>query len=254
MRIGIISGNEISNLMKNPDKVTIETPYGTILVEIFQMKAHKLFFINRHGEKSNIPPHKINYLGNIEAFASSHVDCILSIGTVGSMKRNIHSGDIVIPHDFVDFTKTRKCTFFNDKRVHVEMTDPYCPTLRKYIIDACKNIRDVAFHEKAIYLTTEGPRLETAAEISYFAHFADIVGMTGVPEIILAREKNMCYAALCLVCNMATGLQKKVAANEITSVYNNKKDLISNILKVAIKSIDKKIECSCKADINKATL
>lgn len=254
MKIGIISGHSIPNLIKNPEKVTIETVFGDITVEISNMKTHELYFINRHGEKSDVPPHRINYLGNIQAFALSHVEYIFSIGTVGSIKKNIHPGDFVIPHDFVDFTKSREYTFFNDKRVHIEMTNPYCPSLRKYLIGNCKKINGVRLYEKGVYLATEGPRLETASEINYFANFADIVGMTGVPEIILAKERNICYSALCLVCNMATGLQKKITADDIAKIYNNNKQIISNILKLTIESIDNKRNCSCNNDIFKATL
>jgi 5'-methylthioadenosine phosphorylase len=254
MKIGIISGHDIPNLLKNPEKTIIETPYGDIQVKISNMKTHDLFFINRHGENANIPPHKINYLGNIQALVSSHVEYILSIGTVGSMKKKIQPGDLVIPHDFVDFTKSREYTFFNDQRVHVEMTNPYCPSLREYLIKICKKMHDVTFYEKGIYLATEGPRLETASEINYYANVADIVGMTGVPEIVLAREKNMCYAALCLVCNMATGFQKKVAADEISKIYNEKSAVISNIVQLTLKSIDNTSYCICNSDIKKATL
>ncbi len=254
MKIGIISGHNLSNLIKNPEKVTIETAFGDIPVEILNMKTHELYFINRHGGGSNVPPHKINYLGNIQAFALSHVEYLLSIGTVGSMKKNIHPGDFVIPHDFIDFTKSREYTYFNDKRVHVEMTNPYCPSLRKYLIKNCAKVQGVTYFDKGVYLTTEGPRLETASEINFFANFADIVGMTGVPEIVLAREKNICYAALCVVCNMATGLQKELAADEITKIYDKKKPIISLILKSTIDSIDKKRNCTCNNKLSKATL
>lgn len=254
MKIGIISGHSLSKLIKNPEKVMIETAFGDIPIEISHMKNHELYFINRHGERSNIPPHKINYLGNIQAFALSHVEYLLSLGTVGSMKKNIHPGDFVIPHDFIDFTKSREYTFFNDKRVHVEMTNPYCPSLREYLIKNCAKVHSVTFYDKGVYLTTEGPRLESASEINYFANFADIVGMTGIPEIVLAREKNICYAALCLVCNMATGFQKELVTDELTKIYNEKKSIISNILKLTIESIDKKRNCNCNNKLSKATL
>ena len=107
-----------------------------------------------------------------------------------------------MPHDFVDFTKTRPYTFFDDRQLHVDMTNAFCPALRDAIIRAAKTMKSITLHEKGIYLTTEGPRLETPSEIKYFSQFADIVGMTCVPEIVLAREKGMCYTSLCALAHV----------------------------------------------------
>jgi 5'-methylthioadenosine phosphorylase len=254
MKIGIISGHKIPNLISNSEKINIETIYGDTSFEVSKMGNHEIFFLNRHGEKSNIPPHKINYLANIQAFFSSHVDCIFSIGTVGSMKNNIKPGDFVLPHDFTDFTKLRSQSFFDDKRVHIDMTDPYCISLRNLIIQSCKKIKNTNIHEKGIYLTTEGPRLETASEIKFFSQIGDVVGMTGSPEIVLAREKGICYATICIVCNMATGLQNRLIADEISQIYKEKEPLVSNLLKDTIESLTDKRNCNCKNVLQKASL
>jgi 5'-methylthioadenosine phosphorylase len=254
MKIGIISGHRRPSLMKGMEKVSVETTYGNISVEISKLGDKEIFFINRHGEKSNLPPHKINYLGNVQAFASSHVECILSIGTVGSINENMRPGDLVTPHDFIDFTKSRQQTFFDDKRIHVDMTNPYCSSLRDSLIKSCKKIKDVNFHDKGVYLATEGPRLETTSEIKFFSIFTDIVGMTAVPEIVLSREKGICYASLCVVCNMATGLQNKLTADEISMIYTKNEPIISKILELTIGSIGEKRNCTCKNDLSKATL
>lgn len=254
MKIGIISGQKISGLNQNPEQITVETPFGDITVEVIKKGEHEIFYIGRHGEAFSLPPHKVKYRANIHAFASSHVECILSIGTVGSMKKSIQSGDFVIPHDFIDFTKSRELTFFDNKRVHVDLTDPFCPSLRKVLIKSCKKIENVNLHEKGVYVTTEGPRLETATEIEFFSNFADIVGMTLVPEVVLAREKGMCYASLCLVCNMAAGLQERLTTDEISAIYKQKEKIISDILQMVISSIDKKRDCECKQEPSKAIL
>jgi 5'-methylthioadenosine phosphorylase len=254
MKIGIVSGYSIANFIKDPEKIMVETAFGDISVEVSRMKKHDLFFINRHGEKSDVPPHKVNYLGNVQAFASSHVEFILSIGTVGSMKKSIQPGDFVIPYDFIDFTKSRQLTFFDDKRVHVDMTNPFCLSLRDSLIKSCMKVNGVTFHDKGVYLTTEGPRLETASERNYFSKFADIVGMTIVPEVVLARERGICYASLCIVCNMAAGLQNKLTADEISKIYTKREPIISNILQLTIDSIDEKRNCNCNNYLSKATL
>ena len=113
MKIGIISGHLLSHLIKDEELIEIETPYGAIQVKKTSLSNHNLFFINRHGVKSNIPPDRINYLGNIHALSCCHVDCIISYCTVGSLKKTIKTGDFVVPHDFIDFTKTRVHSFFD---------------------------------------------------------------------------------------------------------------------------------------------
>ena len=254
MKIGIISGHRMPDLIKNSEKIIVETAFGDISVEVSKHGKNEIFFIDRHGEKSNLPPHKVNYLANMQAFSSSHVECILSLGTVGSMKKNIQPGAFVIPSDFIDFTKSRKQTFFDDERIHIDMTNPFCSSLRDLLIESCKNVQEVKIHENGVYLTTEGPRLETASEINFFSNFADIVGMTAAPEIVLAREKGMCYASICIVCNMATGLQKRLSADEISSIYKKNEPIVSKILQLTIDSINKKRSCNCKNDLSKATL
>jgi 5'-methylthioadenosine phosphorylase len=254
MKIGIISGHKISDLYKNQEELTVETNFGDVQILLTKFKEHEIFFINRHGKKLNIPPNKINYRANIEAFAASHVNNIISIGTVGSMNKALRIGDIVIPHDFIDFTKSRPLTFFEDRRIHVDMTNPFCPSLRRLFIRNSKKICDIAIHENGVYLATEGPRLETASEIKMFLNYADIVGMTLVPEIVLAREKGLCYASICVICNMATGLQNKLTANEILEVYNEKNSIILKILFSTIETINNKQDCNCKHDLLKATL
>lgn len=254
MKIGVISGHRISDLIKNSEKIMVETIFGDVPIELAKFGEHELFFINRHGEKANIPPHNINYCANIQALSVSHVENIFSVGTVGSMNEAVQPGDFIIPHDFIDFTKSRPLTFFEDSRIHVDMTDPFCPALRKLFVGSCEKIGNIVSHEKGAYLSTEGPRLETASEIKLFSNFADIVGMTLVPEIVLAREKGICYASLCVVCNMATGLQNELTVDEISEIYAEKKPLVLEVLRSTIESISNKGNCNCKRDLSKATL
>ncbi len=254
MNIGILCGQDLPDLLKNPETITVDTPYGQVTVHVSIRESHTLYFIRRHGEQANLPPHRVNHLGNIQALDSCHVESIFSVATVGSMKKEIHPGDLVIPHDFIDATKSRPQTFFDDRRVHVDMTEPFCSSLRDGLIAACEKTKEVMFHRKAVYLVTEGPRLETAAEIKLYSTVADVVGMTLVPEVVLAREKGICYASLCLVCNMAAGLQERLPADEIATVYKKKQPVISRILRATITSLDETSLCSCPDDVSKATL
>ncbi|HEC89789.1 MAG TPA: S-methyl-5'-thioadenosine phosphorylase [Thermoplasmatales archaeon] len=253
LKIGVISGHPIENLIDNSERITIETRYGVIPVYISEQKGHKVFFINRHGDPARLPPHKINYLGNIEAFHLSHIDNIFSIGTVGSMNLDIKPGDFVIPHDFFDATKNRISTFYDDKRFHVDMSDPFCPALRTLLEENTGGLKET-IHMRGVYLATEGPRLETASEIKFYSSTADIVGMTVVPEVRLARERGICYVSLCIVCNMAARLQGSLPAEDISKVFHSKEKSVEMILKNAIQNIENKKKCSCRAKMEKAML
>ena len=254
MNIGVISGHPIKNLVENAEYTTIETRYGNIPVYISKQKEHKIFFINRHGEPPRLPPHKIDYPGNIEAFYLSHIENIFSIGTVGSMKVDIKPGDIVIPHDFFDATKNRVTTFYDDRRFHVDMTVPFCSALRILLDESSKKIEDITVHSRGIYLAMEGPRLETTSEIKFYSSIADIVGMTIIPEVILARERGICYASICIVCNMAAGLQDMLPADDIGKVFKTMEKPVEMILRNVIQNIENKKSCSCKTKMEKAML
>ncbi len=254
MKIGILCGHQMPDLMKNPEKIKVDTPYGEVSMYISTLGDHEVFFIQRHGEQANLPPHRVNHRGNIQAFASGHIPCVISVGTVGSMKQAIQPGDLVIPHDFIDATKSRPMTFFEEKRVHVDMSEPFCPSLRELLLKNCRKNKELTVHDKGVYLVTEGPRLETAAEIKLYSMVADVVGMTMGPEAVLAREKGMCFASVCLVCNMAAGLQRKLPAGEIVLVYKKKEPLVSKILHQTIQSLDEKHPCDCPGDVTKAVL
>jgi len=236
MKIGLISGRAPPNLIINSENVTVDTAYGPIEIEIAQCNGHEIYFVARHGPEANIPPHKVNYHGNIQALSDCHTDYVISVGTVGSLDPHMKTGDIVIPHDFIDITKNRKYSYFDKQRVHVDLSNPFCPTLRKILSTQSKKSKSLTIHDKGVYLVTEGPRLETPAEIKMYSPFADIVGMTLVPEVTLAHEKGLCYVSICLVCNMAAGLQKELPANEITDVYHQKAPDITELIKTFITS------------------
>ena len=254
MKIGILCGHPIKNLFGSTEEVDVETPFGSVSVLIGKSKGHDIFFINRHGKDAKLPPHQISYRANIQALSSSHVDCVISIGTVGSMNERIYPGDFIIPHDFFDATHTRIMSFFDDRRVHVDMTDPFCPALRNHLITSCSEIKDIVVHSQGVYVTTEGPRLESAAEIKFFATVGDVVGMTLVPEVVLAREKGLCFASLCVVCNMAAGLQEKLPVDDIKRIYTEKEAYVAEIIQNTIERISEEKDCLCMKKSEDAVL
>ena len=246
MKIGILCGHNINDLFEKGEKISVDTTYGSVQLLTSRIADQDVFFLNRHGNQSNLPPHKVNYKANIEALHVAHVDCVISIGTVGSMNKSISPGDFVVPHDFFNATTSRSVSFFDDTRVHVDMTDPFCPTLRKKLIEVCKENKDVTLHPNGVYVTTEGPRLETVSEIRFYSTIGEIVGMTLVPEVVLAREKGLCFASLCIVCNMAAGMQKSLAVDEIKKIFEEKESYLAQILKKTITNLTKESDCECK--------
>ena len=151
----------------------------------------------------------------------------------------IKPGMIVILGDVIDFTKRRSTTFFEDKPVHVDVTNIFCPELVKVLIDASENVLGYALSD-VIIVVTEGPRFETPAEIRMFSILgADVVGMTTMPEAVLAKELNLCYAGLAMITNFAAGLQEKVSAEEVYSIAKKVSKKVYGVIVEAIRLLKK---------------
>ena len=187
----------------------VETPYGSVEPVVGKLGNHELVFMSRHGRHHATPPHLVNYRANIWALRKLGVRKILATAAVGSLSSNYHSGGLVLLDQFLDFTKSRPSTFYEGGQqgvLHVDMTEPYCSAMRQVIMDASEHLR-IAVKNGACYVCTEGPRFETPAEIRMFQRLgADLVGMTSVPEVVLARELGMCYASIGMVTNEAAGI------------------------------------------------
>jgi 5'-methylthioinosine phosphorylase len=210
--LAIIGGSGLTSLvgLKIERRQMVHTPYGSpsgpILHGIYQGKAVK--FIPRHGQKHTIPPHRVNYRANLWALQSVGVDKIIAVSAVGAINAHMQATDLVIPHQLIDYTVGRDHTFFEDTErsvTHIDFTHPYCENLRQQLLQAATET-DLVVHEQGVYATTQGPRLETAAEVDRLARDGcDIVGMTGMPEAALAKELDLCYAACAVVSNPAAG-------------------------------------------------
>ena len=162
----------------------------------------------RHGLQHNIPPHKINYRANIWGLKILGVKTIIAVAAVGGIHPEMQPKDLVIPHQIIDYTRLRDPTFFDENLsevTHIDFTHPYCESLRNQLLFAAQQF-DFKIHDQGIYGVTQGPRLETAAEINRMEkEGCDIVGMTGMPEASLARELDLCYATCTVVANQAAG-------------------------------------------------
>ncbi len=211
MSVAIIAGTAIYDIPSAALKEeTVETPYGTALVYRAQ---GDLIFLARHGIKHDTPPHKINYRANVKALEILGVKRVLAANAVGSINKEIPPLGLALVTDFLDFTSNREHTFFDggDSGVtHVDMNTTYCPTLNKQLLALAPDF-DVDLRPGAVYVCTNGPRLESPAEIRMYAQLGgDVVGMTGIPEATLARELGLCYAALAFSVNWAAGIEKTI--------------------------------------------
>ncbi len=192
------------------DRKVVRTPYGDPSGVVINGKLGKksFVFLPRHGISHSIPPHKVNYRANIWALKDSGVDKVIAFAAVGGIDRSLVPGAIVVPDQLIDYTSDREHTYFDGETgnvTHVDFSFPYSTSFRKKIISAAKKAK-VNVVESGCYAATQGPRLETAAEINRLEKDgATIVGMTGMPEAVLARELELEYVCIAIVVNPAAG-------------------------------------------------
>ncbi|MDQ1262566.1 MAG: 5-methylthioadenosine phosphorylase, partial [Euryarchaeota archaeon] len=163
-------------------------------------------------------------------------------------------GSIFLPSDFVEFTKCRPNTFFEERAVHVDMSHPYCPQLRRFLAEAARSLGQT--EGEGVYVCAEGPHLESPAQIRMMRQFGDVVGMTGYPEVALAREAALCYASLCIVTNPASGMAgaSDLAISEITDLMKKYQEIVGEIIKLAAQEIPEMRPCSCWHALENAKL
>ena len=251
VKIGIIGGTGVydPNILKEIREETLNTKYGKVTVKIGTYLDEEIAFLPRHGAGHKVPPHKINYRANIYALQELGVEKIIATAAVGSLNLDMKLGDFVLLDQFIDFTKDRVQTFYEGEEgvVHVDFTEPYCPELRELLQKASKEV-GLKVQPIGNYVCTEGPRFETPAEIKMFKQWGgDLVGMTSVPEVILAREAEICYATVAMVTNFAAGISPKplTHAEVVEIMAENTKNLQSLIMK-AIELNEAERNCLCK--------
>lgn len=253
MKLGIITGSGLEEFRVGAcEAISVETEYGRVEVEYSPLTDREVYLLPRHGRDHAVPPHMINYRANIAALGSLGCTDIVATNAVGSLRMAFKPGDFVLPDQFIDCTRTRAGTFFDghDGVVrHVDVSQPYCPHLRETLLRALRS-HDLPVHSPATYLCTEGPRFETPAEIkAYAAWGATLVGMTGVPEVVLARELGICYAALCIVTNYAAGMtQRQITSEEIGEVTGQRRAATHAVLLGLVERLTGDPNCACRAE------
>ena len=253
--IGIVGGTGLEALLRDAEQIRVGTPYGLPpSISVGEINGKPVAFLPRHGVHHSIPPHRVNYRATIYALHEIGVERIVATNAVGAINPNFKPGDLVVPHDFIDFTRVRPTTFYDASPVtHVDLSQPYCPTIRSTLINSAKKYDKL--WEQAVLACTEGPRYETPAEIRMFKRLGcDIVGMTGAPEAILARELEMCYATTCFITNMAAGMQKRLTADEVTKVAKRVVPVLEQILRETIENLPRERRCPCVNALREARL
>ena len=249
--IAIIGGTGIYDpeALEGFENIQITTPYGQVSCNTGLMYGNKITFITRHGLGHKTPPHKVNYRANIWALKSLGVEEIFATTAVGSLNMEMKAGHFVICDQILDFTKSRINTFYDTPErgvAHVDFSYPYCPVLRDKVAE-CLEKTDIIFHCNGTYVCAEGPRFETAAEIKMFKILGgDIVGMTNVPESVLAREAEMCYVNVSIVTNMAAGISPTpLSHNEVVEAMGKSVKNMNTLIDAFIKNNEPARVTSC---------
>jgi len=249
MTKAIIGGTGVYNVYEVTAKREVETEFGKVTFDEIMINGEKICFFPRHGSNHSVPPHKINYKANMAALKSIGITHIYGMVTVGSVDPMIEEGSIVVIDDFLDFTSGRDATYFDGENGivnHVDMTDPYCGNLRNEFISKAEEL-GVEVVKQGVYISTNGPRFETKTEIKMYQMLGGtVVGMTNVPEVVLAKELSMCYSAIGLVSNMACGMKDENLAqrDHKGAIAKAKEDVTKIILKVFKENLTQD-KCDC---------
>ncbi len=257
---GVIGGSGLYDIpgIEIKGSVKIDTPYGAPSDDyrIGVLEGKEVAFLPRHGSMHNIQPHKINYRANIWGFKELGVEKIISVGASGGISGEMTPGLIAVPDQIVDMTSGRQSTFYDgDEVVHVDLTEPFCPDIRKYVFMASAKA-GIEVAKKGTYVCTNGPRLETAAEIRTFSLLgADMVGMTAMPEAALARELEICYAGISVITNFAAGITaRRLTATEVVDAMKTTTKKLRLLLKSFFVQDFSEPGCLCREALKDARM
>ncbi len=248
-------------------ELSLKTPFGKPSSDLLlcRVEGKEVVFLARHGVGHVYPPHLVPYRANLWALKELGVKRVLAISAAGSINWRFKAGDFVVVDDFIEFTKNRKSTYYEGKKslyvcgddepsrliregkvVHIDVSQAYCPQMRTLLINILEELQ-YPYHPSGVYACTEGPRFETPAEIRYLERLgADVVGMTGYPEVVLARELQMCYISLCVVANPAAGIsQGRLTSKEVISLMKQREEQIKGIILRFVGALPSERTCGC---------
>jgi 5'-methylthioadenosine phosphorylase len=257
--IGIIGGSglyDIEGLRKVKER-SVRTPFGapSDKVVLGELDGIRVAFLSRHGRGHRINPSDINYRANIYALKSLGVRRVISVSAVGSMKESIKPGDVVLPDQFIDFTKRRASTFFEGGIVaHVAFGEPICASLATDLLASARSVGAIV-HRGGVYLCVEGPQFSTKGESRLYRQWGvDVIGMTNMPEAKLAREAELCYATVALVTDYDCWheTEEAVTVDAILAVLSRNVTLAKRMLRQVVPSIAGAADCVCHRALQNA--
>ena len=259
--IAIIGGSGLYSIteFEKTRTTVVKTPYGySPELLLGRLRGREVVFLPRHGKGHGIPPHLVNYRANLWALHKLGVKRVFATSSCGSTNLRMRPDELAVLSQFIDFTKCRSQTFYEggkDGVAHVDVTEPYCPELREILIKTARKL-DLKVHPRAVYACTEGPRFETAAEVKALRMLgSDLVGMSGVPECVLARELEMCYATLGIITNFAAGIsKKKLAYTEVVKIIEGSIGHVQKLILEAIGRVPKRRSCPCSRALEGASV
>ena len=257
--IGIIGGTGFydPHLVKNGRETRLDTPYGppSDSIVVGELNGRKVAFLPRHGKKHTIRPTDVNSRANIHALKQLGVQRILAPSTIGSLREDYRPGDIVFVDQFIDRTTRREQSFYTGPKVcHISVAEPMCPDLRKILTEVAEKMK-MSYHKTGTYVCVEGPRFSTKAESRMFKGWgADVVGMTLVPECVLAREAEICYASIATVTDYDVWKDHPVSAGEVAKTMKENVEKVRNIIMETIVRIPRERTCECKDALKSASV
>jgi 5'-methylthioadenosine phosphorylase len=243
--IGVFGGSGFYRFLDSVEEIEVETPYGPPSAPLFValLNGRSVAFMPRHGVNHELPPHGINYRANVWAMKELGVSWVLGPCASGTLQPAIRVGDFVVCDQFVDRTRGRNDTFYEGPEVtHIAAADPYSPELRELLVEGCRQL-GIPVHDSGTLVVIQGPRFSTRAESRWFSSMGwGVVGMTGYPEAILARELELCYATVALVTDYDAGLEAsdgvpEVTADDVVKVFNQNLDRVRSLLEWVIPRI-----------------
>jgi 5'-methylthioadenosine phosphorylase len=257
--VGIIGGTGFYDptLLKNRKEIKLATPYGSPsdLIVVGELGSTTVAFIPRHGRKHDIRPTDVNSQANIYALKQLGVERILAPSTVGSLREEYKPGDVVFVDQFIDRTTRREQSFYTGPKIcHISVAEPTCPELRKILANVADEMK-INYHKTGTYVCIEGPRFSTKAESKMFRMWgADVVGMTLVPECVLAREAQACYASIATVTDYDVWKDHPVSAIEVAETMKENIEKIKNLVSETVRRIPVRRKCECEEALKNASV
>ncbi|MHB1830286.1 MAG: S-methyl-5'-thioadenosine phosphorylase [Candidatus Micrarchaeaceae archaeon] len=251
--IGIIGGSGLYSLLEDAEEVNIETKYGkpSDAISIGTFFGKKVAFLPRHSKRHTIQPHRIPFRANIDALSQLGVVRVIATNAVGSLKPDYKPGELALPDQFVNATHGRHDTFFDeDVVVHVSSAEPYCPQLRELAAGIAEKEK-IPMHGSGTVVVINGPRFSSKAEsMAFSSQGHHMIGMTQYPEIVLARERQMCYAGIALITDYDAGLTgrpdiKPVTNTEVTRISSQNIEKAVRVISGMIKDMPSERLCEC---------